>query len=187
MTETVVNSTGDVVGFLKNQHDEIKRLFAETLDATQTGSREKLFFELRRLLAVHETGEEMVVHPLARRSIAFGEGIVDARLEEENAAKHHLVSIEKMDVGSTEFIQALGELQSAVLEHARHEEVEEFTKLHEDLDVSDLKRAATMVRMAERMAPTHPHPGMELATVNMAVGPFAALLDRARDALKNTG
>ena len=187
MTEPVVNSTHDVVAFLTSQHDEIKRLFAETLGATETESREKLFFVLRRLLAVHETGEEMVVHPLARRSIAFGQGIVDARLDEENEAKHHLAGIEKMDVGSTEFIQALGQLQSAVLEHARHEEVEEFTKLHEELDERGLKRAAIMVRMAERMAPTRPHPGVELATVNIAAGPFAAMLDRARDTLKNTG
>ncbi|MBV9088642.1 MAG: hemerythrin domain-containing protein [Mycobacteriaceae bacterium] len=187
MTDTGVNSTGDVVAFLKDQHDQIKRLFAQTLDATDTESGDKAFFELRRLLAVHETAEEMVVHPLARRTIAFGEGIVDARLKEENEAKHQLASIEKMDVGSTEFGQALAQLQSAVLEHARHEEVEEFTKLSEDLDEGNLKRAATMVRMAERMAPTRPHPGVELATVNMAVGPFAAMLDRARDALKDIG
>lgn len=187
MTESVVNSTNDVVAFLKAQHDEIKRLFTETLDASDTDARAKSFFELRRLLAVHETAEEMVVHPLARRTVAFGEGIADARLKEENEAKHHLADIEKMDVGSAEFAQALSELQSAVLEHARHEEVEEFSKLAEDLDERDLKRAAAMVRVAERVAPTRPHPGVERATLNFAVGPFAAMLDRARDALADIG
>ena len=187
MTETMVNSTNDVVTFLKEQHNEIKRLFSETLDASDNKAREKLFFELRRLMAVHETAEEMVVHPMARRTIAFGEGIVSARLHEENEAKKHLADIEKMAIGSPQFVEALEELRSAVLEHAEHEENEEFDKLHEQLDDGDLKRAATMVRIAERMAPTRPHPGVELATVNMAVGPFAAMLDRARDALKNDG
>ena len=185
MAEAVVNSTNDVVAFLKEQHNEIKRLFADTLNATEAESREKSFFELRRLLAVHETAEEMVVHPLARRTIAFGEGIVDARLHEENEAKHHLADIEKMDVGSPEFVQALSALQSAVVEHAEHEESEEFSKLRDDLSESALKRAATMAKIAERMAPTRPHPGVELATANITVGPFAAMLDRARDALKN--
>lgn len=100
MSETVVHSADDVVAFLKDQHDEIKRLFAETLNATDAESREKLFFELRRLLAVHEAAEVVVVvvvHPLARRTIAFGQGIADARLSEEKEAKKQLAGIEKMD------------------------------------------------------------------------------------------
>jgi hypothetical protein len=187
MAETTPTETDDVVLFLKHQHEEIKRLFAETLNANDTESRAKSFFELRRLLAVHETAEEMVVHPLARRKVAFGEGIVDARLDEEKEAKQHLVELEKMDVDSTEFRNALTELQSAVVAHAQHEENEEFNKLREELDGSDLKRAATMARVAERMAPTRPHPGVERAGENMLAGPFAAMLDRARDGMKNLG
>jgi hypothetical protein len=37
------------------------------------------------------------------------------------------------------------------------------------------------VRAAEAIAPTHPHPGVESAKLNFAVGPFASMLDRARD------
>jgi hypothetical protein len=36
-------------------------------------------------------------------------------------------------------------------------------------------------RLAESMAPTRPHAGVESAAANMLVGPFAAMLDRARD------
>jgi hypothetical protein len=187
MAEAAINSKDDVVAFLQGQHNEIKRLFAETLNAGDTQSREKSFFELRRLLAVHETAEEMVVHPLARRKIAFGEGIADARLSEEKEAKQLLVKIEKMDVDSAEFVNALSELQTAVVAHAGREEREEFSKLHEALDDDDLKRAAMMARVAESIAPTRPHPAVNLATVNMAAGPFAAMLDRARDALKEIG
>jgi hypothetical protein len=39
------------------------------------------------------------------------------------------------------------------------------------------------VQLAESMAPTRPHPGVESATANLITGPFAAMLDRARDAL----
>ena len=39
------------------------------------------------------------------------------------------------------------------------------------------------VELAERLAPTRPHAGVESATGNVLVGPFAAMLDRARDAL----
>jgi hypothetical protein len=37
------------------------------------------------------------------------------------------------------------------------------------------------VEVAEATAPTHPHPGVESAPANMLAGPFASMLDRARD------
>jgi hypothetical protein len=37
------------------------------------------------------------------------------------------------------------------------------------------------VRAAEAIAPTRPHPGVESAKLNFALGPFASMLDRARD------
>jgi hemerythrin superfamily protein len=178
-----VKSTDDVVAFLKQEHNRIKELFAETLNARDKGKREKAFNELRALLAVHETAEEMVVHPAARRELKSGDKIVDARLEEEHEAKEQLSKIEGMELGSDEFIEALTELQKAVLEHANHEESEEFSKLGRQLDQDDLKKMANAFRAAEAIAPTHPHPGVESPIANFAVGPFASMLDRARDAL----
>ncbi|MGX1274262.1 hypothetical protein RKD18_007456 [Streptomyces phaeoluteigriseus] len=35
------------------------------------------------------------------------------------------------------------------------------------------------------MAPTRPHPGVESATANVALGPVAALMDRTRDAVRS--
>lgn len=37
------------------------------------------------------------------------------------------------------------------------------------------------VQAAEAIAPTRPHAGVESASLNFAVGPFASMLDRARD------
>jgi hypothetical protein len=39
------------------------------------------------------------------------------------------------------------------------------------------------VELAESTAPTRPHAGVETPTANMLAGPFAAMLDRARDFL----
>lgn len=183
-TETAVTSADDVVQFLVGQHNEIKRLFAEALQASDGDGRDVAFMNLRRLLAVHETAEEIVIHPLVRRKVAFGDAIVDARLKEEHEAKEHLAELESMDVDSGEFTKLLGELQSAVLDHAEHEENEEFRKLAEDLDAGQLKRLEKAVRAAEKLAPTRPHAGVESATENIAAGPFATMLDRARDAMK---
>lgn len=184
MTETSVNSPNDVVQLLIAQHNEIKRLLAETLRAPDGTEREKAFFELRRLLAVHETAEELVVHPLARRKSDTGDALVDAALREEHQTKEQLAKLESMGTDAAEFDTALAELHSALLVHAEHEENDEFRKLHQQLGADQLKVLAAAVRAAERMAPTRPHPGVESATANIAAGPFAAMLDRARDALK---
>jgi len=70
-----------------------------------------------------------------------------------------------------------------VIDHAEHEENEEFNKLQRQLDADDRERMAKAVIAAEAIAPTRPHPGVESATANFAVGPFASMLDRARDAI----
>jgi hypothetical protein len=183
MVETFVQSTDDVVRFLKDQHNLIKDMFDDVLHASDTKAREKAFTDLRQLLAVHETAEEMIVHPRARNDIKSGDEIVDARLEEENKAKQQLSKLESMDFGSQEFLDELTKFRDAVIDHAEHEENEEFTKLQRELDADDRKRMASAVRAAEAIAPTRPHAGVESAKLNFAVGPFASMLDRARDAI----
>ncbi|AFM16679.1 hemerythrin HHE cation binding domain-containing protein [Mycolicibacterium chubuense NBB4] len=183
MVETFVQSTDDVVRFLKDQHNLIKDLFEEVFAASSDEAREKAFTELRQLLAVHETAEEMVVHPRARKEVDGGDEIVDARLAEEHEAKEKLSQLENMDFTSKEFLDELASFRDAVVDHAEHEEREEFDKLAKELDGGELKRMAAAVRAAEAIAPTRPHPGVESAKLNFAVGPFASMLDRARDVI----
>ncbi|MCV7279698.1 hemerythrin domain-containing protein [Mycolicibacterium flavescens] len=181
MVDTFVQDTSDVVKFLTDQHNLIKDLFDEVLGASHPKAREKAFTDLRRLLAVHETAEEMVVHPRARSAVEDGDAVVDARLKEEHEAKEFLSRLEKMDIASQEFITELTKFRDDVIEHAELEEREEFSRLQQQLDDNDLKVMAGAVQAAEAIAPTHPHAGVESAKANFAVGPFASMLDRARD------
>ena len=184
MVETFVQSTDDVVKFLKAQHNLIKDMFDEVLSASEAKAREKAFVDLRKLLAVHETAEEMVVHPRARHDVANGDEIVDALLKEEHKAKETLSRLESMDISSPKFIAELTKFRDAVIDHAEREENEEFTKLERNLKADDRERMAKAVLAAEAIAPTRPHPGVESAKLNFAAGPFASMLDRARDLIK---
>lgn len=184
MADMIIESPDEVVAFLKAQHALIEDMFDEVLHASDPQAREKPFIELRQLLAVHETAEEMVVHPRVRREADGGDAIVDARLKEEHDAKELLSDIEKLDTTSQQFIDELTKLRDAVLEHATREETEEFPVLQRAVDADDLKRMGTAVRAAEAIAPTRPHAGVESAKLNLAVGPFASMLDRARDLIK---
>ena len=118
MVETFVQSTDDVVKFLKDQHNLIKDMFDEVLSASESKAREKAFVDLRQLLAVHETAEEMVVHPRVRDEEADGEGMVEARLDEEHEAKETLSELEGMDIDTKEFIEELRLFRDKVSAHA---------------------------------------------------------------------
>jgi truncated hemoglobin YjbI len=186
MAPTAIKSPSDVVDFLVSQHEQIKSMFAETLAASGK-AREKAFVELRQLLAVHETAEEEIVHPRAKRKIADGAAVVGQRLEEEHEAKTVLQKLEKLDVDSEEFTRHLTELRDAVIDHAEREESDEFAKLGQELSGDALERMGRAVKLAEAVAPTRPHAGVESQVANLTAGPFAAMMDRARDAIMGKG
>lgn len=170
----------DVVQLLVDQHEQIKKLFQTVVDVSGK-DREAAFFDLRRMLAVHETAEEEIVHPRVRRNLGDGDPIADARIREERAAKQQLVELESLDVDSPEFVEKFADLRAAVLRHAQAEESEEFPLLKGELGAKQLDRMTTALRLAESVAPTRPHPSLELAGEHALAGPFASMLDRARD------
>jgi hemerythrin superfamily protein len=172
----------NVVDLLVHQHQEIRRLFAKVEKATGK-ARQEAFDQLRQLLAVHETAEEEVVHPVARRTIGNGERLIDARLKEEKEAKETLQKLEKVGTDSEEFEPLFARLRKAVEAHAEHEERLEFPEIASKSTPEQLKGMAAAVKVAESIAPTHPHPGTESPVKNIALGPVTAVVDRTRDAI----
>ena len=180
--EDVESAHRNVVSFLESQHRQVKAMFATVLSA-RGDARAQAFYALRRMLAVHETAEEEIVHPAARKALPDGDEIVAARLAEENEAKRALTELEKLEVDSPEFVTKLRILQANVIAHAESEEEEEFARLAGLLDQGRLERMRKAAELAESIAPTRPHAGIESATANILVGPFASMVDRSRDVL----
>ncbi len=174
----------DVVALLIQQHGEIRNLFDE-VEKTKGDDRRDAFHRLVRMLAVHETAEEQIVHPVARKAAEGGEQVVADRLEEERKAKEALSRLESMDVEDSAFLPALVELRMDVMKHARAEERYEFTHLRRMNDPKKLANMAKALKAAEAAAPTHPHPGTETAARNAVAGPFASIMDRVRDAIRD--
>jgi len=146
-----INSSKDVIGFLKGQHHQIKGIFEEVIAATGS-TREKIFHDLQALMSAHETAEEKVVHPTAKHILRGGPAEVAARLAEETEAKKTLAALDKLDVESPEFETKIRELQSAVLAHAKSEEKEEFDKLQVTLAPAKLKDMRKDVEAVEARA-----------------------------------
>lgn len=173
---------GDLVSQLLAQHELVRKAIDDVAKSTTPQTRQDTFDTLRELLARHETAEEMIVRPLTR-GINGGGPVASARMDEENESKVVLAELEKLDIASVEFARTFETFAKAVLEHAQAEEVYEFPLLRSMLDTKELDQAEKAFLMAEKTAPTHPHPSARSTTMNYLTGPFAALTDRARDAV----
>jgi hemerythrin HHE cation binding domain-containing protein len=174
---------GDMIEILLAQHQRIRELFAQVKEA-EGERRQRAFDELRALLAVHETAEEMVLRPISSKDA--GAEVADARNEEEREAARTLTVLEMMDVSSAEFDEKFAGFERAVLDHARHEEKDEFPLVRAREDQDKLLAMGRTLRAVERVAPTHPHPSTAGSPVaQWVVGPFASMVDRTLDAFKN--
>jgi hypothetical protein len=178
---TMIRSGIDVLRFLKQQHVQLRQLFG-LVNSTNGEERERAFYSLRRLLAVHETAEEEIMHPAARRHLR-DETLMDAILAQEKQSKKVLSQLESLSIDSSEFQILFSRLEQGVLVHMQTEERDEFAQMGGLLSQEQLQKMRAAAAFAEKIAPTRPHAGLESAAGNLLMGPFASMLDRARDAL----
>jgi hemerythrin superfamily protein len=174
----------DAVTLLQEQHGDIRELL-RAVEMTNTGRHES-FEPLVRLLAVHETAEEMVVYPSLRREGDVGDAVAEARVAEEDEAKKALAELEQLDLDSAEFREQFSTFRAAVEAHADQEEREVFPLLEQVNDRDELQRMARALKLAEGIAPTHAHKAAPTSALgNALVGPFLSMVDRARDAIRD--
>ena len=173
---------GDVVAQLLAQHEQVRAAIDGVARTKTAASRQKAFDNLRELLSRHETAEEMILRPLTR-DLDNGEAVAEARMEEENESKDVLAELEDLDIASEKFARLFETFAQAVLTHAQNEETFEFPLLRKQLDADELAKAEKHLLMAEKTAPTHPHPSARSTAMNYVAGPFAAVADRAKDAI----
>ncbi|MEU6585856.1 hemerythrin domain-containing protein [Nocardia sp. NPDC046763] len=172
----------DVIDLLVAQHGQIKALLQQ-VHLTVGPVRQQAFDDLVRLLAVHECAEREVVHPASRQHAVSGE-IVDRRLHEEQAAEQDLARLYDLGLGHPEFDSTFASFAEKVIEHVELEEKEELGELQLRASNDERVQLASVVRFAEALAPTRPHPevGGSLAGT-LLVGPPLVVFDRIRDAI----
>ncbi|WP_214371326.1 ester cyclase [Pseudonocardia sp. H11422] len=180
---TATTPGNDVVALLIRQHQLIRELCDEVAAAPPAGRHEP-FQRLLRLMAVHEAVEEEIVHPYVRRRIAGAAAVVKDRLEEERDAKEILVRLDSMGTDAAEFMPHFEQFRATVIAHAQSEESSEFAELREQARPSLRRAMAAAAKVATALAPTHPHPGVESASKNILVGTPLAMIDRARDLIR---
>ena len=176
-------ATQSVTDLLRERHHQIRSMFDETL-AASGAERAEVFDCLRACLAVHETVEQMLVHPLAEQVGAEAEYVVDQRVAEEKAATQTLAELERLGPNGEQFATKLTLFKQDVVAHAEAEERELFPLIEGGFTPDKLAALADEILVAEQMAPTHPHPHAPNSPVGLLItGPFVAMVDKVRDRL----
>jgi hypothetical protein len=172
----------DVIDEIVKDHGEIKALFHQ-VESTMGDQKHEAFEALVHKLAVHETAEQEVVHPLLRDA---DERVMQERLTEEKEAETELNELYDMGTKDPLFQVNLERLKNEVLEHAETEEAQEHPKIRASVDRQRLERLAAVFRAAEATSPTRPHPNAPTSpAAKAAVGPIVAIMDRARDGIRD--
>lgn len=175
---------GDVVRILLQQHAGIRQLCA-TVENTSGPAKRQAFDDLRALLAVHETAEEIVVHPVT--SVHGGEALTKALNADEKEATEMLARLEELEVDSPEFDETFPLFKIAIEQHADEEEQVEFPLLVTALDETARHTMGRRLAATEVVAPTHAHPGTAgSAPKQLATMPFHSIVDRVKDALSSS-
>ena len=113
----------DVTKIIGTQHEQVKQALRDVAESSGE-ERAHAFHRLRLLVALHETGEEVAVHP---QVIARSNGHVgNDRVTEEHEAASTFGELEGLDLDSDEFADGFAELADDIRSHAQAEEDNEW-------------------------------------------------------------
>ena len=142
----------DVVTLVRRQHDDIRRLF-DAVETAAPNRRREAFRPLVRLLAVHETAEELVIYPSLLLAGSEARGAANARKAEEDAAKKALAGLEGADPRSPAFVNEFRRFRADIEAHAQAEELEILPLLDQHRSASELQVMELAFKTAEAIAP----------------------------------
>jgi hemerythrin superfamily protein len=181
--EDTVTQTHDIISELLSDHQQVEQMFTR-MEQAAPGQAREMFWELTNELVRHEVAEEEIVYPEVRKVLPGGDQLADGRIAEQSEAEEYLAEMEKSGENDQAFLAQLQKLRQEVLTHAEKEETLVFEPLRNALDADRRQQLGSRYQKAKAAAPTHPHPhAPDTPPGNMALGPVAALVDRARDAI----
>ena len=177
----------DAIAMLRADHREVERLFKqfEKAGPNAHATRRQIVDKIVKELSVHAVVEEQVFYPAVRDAVPDAEDEVLESLEEHHIVKWTLAELENMDPEDERFVPKATVLMESVRHHVEEEEDELFPKVREVLKRKALTELGEAMGEAKKVAPTRPHPrAPDTPPGNLVAGAGAAVVDKARDAVK---
>lgn len=139
---------GDWEAMLKQDHDEIERLFNDMLatDSSQTFKRSAMLMKLAHKLDKHAYEEESVIYPALREDNDTKQA--DDLDMEHGHIKTYLYELKQMAADDPSWLETVRNFRDLVVEHARMEEQEVFPRFKKDMDEEQNSKLTMMVNKA---------------------------------------
>ena len=179
----------DAIALLRQDHREVERLFKQFEKAGPQAhkTRRNVADKVIKELSVHAVIEEQVFYPAIREAVPEAEDTVLESLEEHHVVKWTLAELDGMDPEAERFVPKMTVLMESVRHHVEEEEDELFPTVREALGRKQLAELGQAMEAAKKTAPTRPHPrAPDTPPGNLLAGAGAAVLDKARDAVKGS-
>jgi hemerythrin superfamily protein len=189
-TRRTTSKSADALALMKSDHATVKDLFRryKGLGDGALKSKTQTMERIVTQLSVHASVEEQVFYPDVKRRVQGSKRLVDHGLDEHQELKETLARLQRMSPDSPEFDAVMRKVIADVTDHVKEEESELFPRVRKAMSKQDLTDMAARMRTAKRAAPTRPHPlAPSTPPGNVIVGAAAALVDKARDAVRVTG
>lgn len=147
-----VDKRADIVDVLLQQHEQLRELCAAVQTAGE-GHKKQLFGELCHLMHLHELGERVVVHPVSRdQTWAGGDAVAVACAAEEDRAGLAIAELQDLGADHPAFAAKFAALHRLILDHARHEERDEFPRLRLYVPIQRLYTMANHLRNVQALS-----------------------------------
>lgn len=178
----------DAISLLLQDHQTVEKLFTRyegLRGGNAVRAKRDVADEITKELSVHAAIEEQVFYPGVRDAI--GEDLVEEAIEEHQEVKKILAELDGLDPKEARFDSLLTSLVQDVRHHVEEEEGEMFPRFRAAISQDRLLGMGESMQKLKVVAPTRPHPhAPNTPPGNLVAGPVAAVVDRARDVVRNT-
>lgn len=145
----------DITQLILDDHAEQRKLFAllDEIDGSDTPALSAIWRRLRALLDAHAEGEERYFYPRLMQVGTGGNDAPSAAEETEDAIKDHneirdtAAAVDKKQVGTPEWFEAVGAVNKANEDHLAEEERQGLTDFRRHASIEE--RHALGIRFAQ--------------------------------------
>ncbi len=174
----------DVVDLLMSEHREVESLLDQIAQTEQQPNARDIADQVIAMLIKHSVAEEMYVYPAMEQYLDDGTEQVEHDKQEHQELEELLKQLEGLQADDPEFPTCVARIQEVLADHVQDEESEQFPRMRAAIPTDTLVDLRDKVEMAEKVAPTRPHPGAPHSEMfHKLVGPGVGMVDRLRDAL----
>lgn len=141
----------DIVAVLHHEHEQIRQLCIDVRGAGR-GRRKRPLGALQQAFHRHQLGEVAVAHPAASDSGPNGDTIARACQADGEQIERSLTELGRLGVEHPDFDARFAALSGALLEHAAHQERDEFPLLRRYVSTQRLHMMANTMHDVRVMA-----------------------------------